>query len=133
MELFFGYSAHRSLIDGASQFRSQFVTSEGGLTDYGLAKLLLAAYENKCMNENKPPKYVFDDMMEYVDTASTTDEGKAEMAKALEEWAASSHTKKMIEEAKKKGLMPEDITSTSTTSSEPATEGSASDPGNSPE
>lgn len=135
VELFFGYTAHRQLMEGAVNFNRQFIAEDGGLTEYGIGRLFLAAYENKCLNDNKRPEYVFDDLMQYLDTATSTEEGRAELGKALEAWSQSAHTKKMIEEAKKKGLLQEDPTSasTSTNSNEPATDASASAPGNSTE
>lgn len=135
VELFFGYTAHRQLMEGAVNFNRQFIDEKGGLTEYGIGRLFLAAYENKCLNDNKRPEYVFDDIMQYLDTVMDTEEGQAEYKKAIEAWRQSSHTQKMIEEAKKKGLLQEEpiSASTSTNSNEPATDASASDPGNSPE
>jgi hypothetical protein len=129
VELFFGYTAHRSLIEGARAFRDQYLTDDSGLTDFGYAKLLLAAYENNCMNKNTPPKLRFDDFMEYIDTAVQNEAGVKEFGAAIAEWAASKETQKMMASVKtapeKKSeplnqSLPQE--SISTTTSEPVLE-----------
>lgn len=100
VELFFGYTAHRSLIEGAQMFRDQYLNAELGLSDYGYAKLLHAAYENNCLNKRIAPVLVFDDFMEYIDVAVRSEAGTKEFGAAIQEWFESRHTKKMLEDAK---------------------------------
>lgn len=100
VDLFFGYTAHRSLIEGARKFRDQYLTDNLGLSDYGYAKLLLAAYENYCMNKNVAPTLVFDDFMQYIDEMVHSEEATQEFGEAIKIWVASKETQKMIEQAK---------------------------------
>lgn len=104
VNLYFGYSAYKAFINGAIQYREQFLTEEGGLTDFGFTHLLQTAYEAHCINHKIKPVVSFDDFCQWLDESTTTEEGKAILNKVLETWAQSKEVKKMIEDNEKKSL-----------------------------
>ena len=76
----------------------------------GMAKLLLAAYENQCLIDDKTPELTFGAFMEFVEDVLTDNPKEAE--RIIKVFTDSRYTQVMvnkaneaIEEAKKKGLI----------------------------
>lgn len=126
VQLFFGYTANRTLVQECILYREKCLTESGELTQYAVAVLFQAAYLNHCMNAKHPTVFVFDDFMEYADTAD-----QAELLKALEVWSLSKQTEKMLKGmAEKKSQLEKTTSDITTTSNESVTGSSASGPGN---
>lgn len=135
--LFFGYSGHKSFITGLAKFNKQFFDDETGLTQLGLASILLSAYENNCFNERITPVLTIDDFLQYTDEYEEVPDGAKEFENALKEWSASQPVQKMIEKsgssAEKKSSQEtiSELDTTSTKSSGSVSESSLSSPGSS--
>jgi len=65
----------------------------------GLAKLLLAGYENNCLVRDITPKYTLGTFMEFIE--DTLIDNPAEAARIVQVFADSRYTQKLLEEADK--------------------------------
>lgn len=108
-----GYSAFKDFYLGMIDSPEKYQSQSGELTRYAIAQICFAAYENWRTDLRRSRELSFDDLYEWVDNSSLTEDGMKIISIIADEWGKSKHVQKLVEESQKKSQV-EQTESTST-------------------